>query len=156
MLLDNYNQYYRLAHTVMPTTKQTPAILYKTVHTGRCAAAIRLKDRICPDMGLPHYAERVLSFLKQPQHLSYEQIQDEMGNEPFYTEDGSTNLDLQRALDALPEQDKGSCDIEVFRGTEARGDCRDFGGEFKHCQEQAVPQHEEASRGAWGGIVDES
>ena len=52
--------------------------------------------------------------VRQLQHLSYEQIQDEMGIEPFYTEDGSTNLDLQRALDALPEQDKAVVILRYF------------------------------------------
>ena len=37
-----------------------------------------------------------------------------MGNEPFYTEDGSASLDLQRALDALPEQDKAVILLRYF------------------------------------------
>lgn len=52
--------------------------------------------------------------MKQPQNLSYEYMQDVMGEEPSYTEDSSENLDIRRALDSLSEQDKAVIILRFF------------------------------------------
>ncbi len=53
-------------------------------------------------------------FLKQPQHCSYDEIQEETGKGLQPIENRGTDIDLQRALDTLPEQDKAVVILRFF------------------------------------------
>ena len=52
--------------------------------------------------------------LKQPKHLSYESIQEENGTELGIIEDAYENIDLQRALDTLPDKEKAIVILKFF------------------------------------------
>ena len=95
MLLDNYNQYYRLAYSYAHNEADACDIVQNGAYR-----ALR--------------SSHTLKKTEYAQTWVYRIMLDEMGNEPFYTEDGSTNLDLQRALDALPEQDKAVVILRYF------------------------------------------
>lgn len=106
IILEKYNQYYRLAYSYV--RNETDA--FDIVQNGAYKAL-----RGSHTLKKPEYAEtwvyRIMlnecfRYLKQPQNLSYEAVQSEMGVELSYTEDNSDRMDLARALDALPEQDK--------------------------------------------------
>lgn len=53
-------------------------------------------------------------YLKQPRAISYEAIQDEDGVEAGVVEDSYQNLDLKRAIDALPDKDKAIVILRYF------------------------------------------
>ena len=53
-------------------------------------------------------------YFKQPQFLSYEAIQEENGVDFKATEDNYADIDLQRAIDALPEKDKAIVILKYF------------------------------------------
>ena len=53
-------------------------------------------------------------YMKQPQNVSYEYMQEEMGVEQAYSEDSSENIDIRRALDSLPEQDRAVIILRFF------------------------------------------
>ena len=114
MLLDNYNQYYRLAYSYVHNEADACDIVQNGAYRALRSNHSLKKTEYAQTWIYRIMLNECFRSLKQPQHLSYEQIQDEMGNEPFYTEDGSTNLDLQRSLDALPEQDKAVVILRYF------------------------------------------
>ena len=53
-------------------------------------------------------------YLKQPKNISYEEMQEEHAFDAGYTEDTYSNIDLQKALDALPEKDKAVIILKYF------------------------------------------
>ena len=56
----------------------------------------------------------IFNSLRRPQAMSYEYMQEEMGIEAEPVEDTYTDIDLQRALDSLPEQDKAIVAMRFF------------------------------------------
>ena len=114
MLLDNYNQYYRLAYSYVHNEADACDIVQNGAYRALRSSHTLKKTEYAQTWVYRIMLNECFRSLKQPPHLSYHQLQDEMGNEPFYTEDGSTNLDLQRALDALPEQDKAVVILRYF------------------------------------------
>ena len=114
ILLDCYNQYYRLAYSYAHNAQDASDI----VQNGAFKA---LKG--CHGLKHPEYAQtwvyRIMlnecfRYMKQPQNLSYEYMQDAMRKEPSYMEDSSESLDIQRALDSLSEQDKAVIVLRFF------------------------------------------
>ena len=114
IILEKYNQYYRLAYSYVHNEADASDIVQNGAYK-----AIRNSHTL----NKPEYAEtwiyRIMlnecfRYLKQPQFLSYEAIQEENGIEVGYTEDTYANVDLQRAMDALPEKDKAIVILKYF------------------------------------------
>lgn len=106
IILNNYNKYYRLAFSYVHNEADACDI----VQNGAYKAL-----RGCHTLQQPQYAEtwvyRIMmnesfQYLKKPQHLSYEAVCEAGGAEAETVEDRYADMDLQRALDALPEKDK--------------------------------------------------
>ena len=106
IILEQYNQYYRLAHSYVHNEADAEDI----VQNGAYKAL-----RSSKTLRNPEYAKtwiyrimlnEIFSFLKQPKTESYEYMQEELGVEAKHVEDAYIDFDLQRALDSLPEQDK--------------------------------------------------
>ena len=114
IILEKYNQYYRLA--------------YSYVHNGADAADIVQNGaykaiRSSHTLKQPEYAQtwvyRIMlnecfEYVRHPHHLSYEGMLEENGVELGNTEDTYEDIDLQRALDALPVQDKAIVILKYF------------------------------------------
>ena len=114
VILEQYNQYYRLAYSYVHNDADACDI----VQNGAYKAL-----RSCQTLRNPEFVKtwvyrivlnEIFSFLKQPKLESYEYIHEEQGREPEYVEDDYTDIDLQRALDALPEQDKAVVVMRYF------------------------------------------
>ena len=114
IILENYNQYYRLAYSYVHNEADAGDIVqngaYKALRNGHT-----LKH--------PEYAQtwiyRIMlnecfRCVKQARLLSYEAIQEENGAEAGYQEDRYLNIDLQRALDSLPDKDKAIVILKYF------------------------------------------
>lgn len=114
LILDRYNQYYRLAYSYVHNEADACDIVQNGAYRALRSSHTLKKTEYAQTWLYRIMLNECFRFLRQPQHFSYEFLQDEMGNEPFYTEDGSANLDLQRALDALPEQDKAVILLRYF------------------------------------------
>ena len=56
----------------------------------------------------------IYAHLRQPQNTSYEFLQESSGYEAESAEDEYTNIDLQRALDSLPKQEKAIITMKYF------------------------------------------
>lgn len=114
IILENYNQYYRLAYSYVHNGEDAGDIVqngaYKAIRGSHT-----LKN--------PEYAEswvyRIMlnecfRYLKQPRFISYEAIEDENGTEAGFVEDSYENLDLKRAIDALSDKDKAIVILRYF------------------------------------------
>lgn len=113
IILEKYNQYYRLAYSYVHNEGDAGDI----VQNGAYKAL-----RNSHTLKKPEYAEtwvyRIMlnecfRHLHQPRHLSFESLQEE-GMEQGYKEDIYEDIDLQRALDALPAQDKAIVILRFF------------------------------------------
>lgn len=114
ILLENYDQYYRLAYRYA----HNEADAFDIVQNGACKAiksSHTLKE--------PAYAQtwiyRIIlnecfQYLKQPKHLSYEAMKEENGIDAGITEDHYTDVDLQRALNVLPDKDRAVIILKYF------------------------------------------
>lgn len=114
VILEQYNQYYRLAYSYVHNENDASDI----VQNGAYKAL-----RSCQTLRNPEYAKtwvyrimlnEVFSFLRQPQFESYEYLQEEQGNEVDSVEIQYTDIDLQRALDSLPENEKAIIMMRYF------------------------------------------
>ena len=56
----------------------------------------------------------IFAHLRKPQTDSYEYLQEARGYEAESVEDQYQNIDLQRALDSLPKQDKAIITMKYF------------------------------------------
>ena len=54
------------------------------------------------------------TYLRKPKDLSYEAVQEEAGVCAGSMEDHYTNIDLQRAIDALPDKEKAIVILKYF------------------------------------------
>lgn len=114
IILEKYNQYYRLA--------------YSYVHNGADAADIVQNGaykaiRSSHTLKQPEYAQtwiyRIMlnecfQCLKQSEFLSYEDVRENDGNQIGYVQDNYTDVDLERALDELPDKDKAVVILRYF------------------------------------------
>lgn len=114
VILEKYNQYYRLAYSYV----HNEADAFDIVQNGAYKAL-----RACHTLKKPEYAEtwvyRIMlnecfRNLRQPHNISYEEMQHEMGVELSYTEDNCNKIDIKRALDSLPKQDKAVVILRFF------------------------------------------
>ena len=118
IILEKYNQYYRLAYSYVHN--ETDA--FDIVQNGAYKAL-----RGSYTLKKPEYAEtwvyRIMlnecfRYLKQPQDFSYEALQSEKVVELSYTEENcermDKRIDIRRALDSLPGQDKAVVILRFF------------------------------------------
>lgn len=114
IVIENYNQYYRLAYSYVHNDADAGDIVQNGAYK-----AIRSSHTLKQ----PEYAEtwvyRIMlnecfQYLKQQKPLSYESIQEENGNELGYMEDHYLNVDLQRALEVLTDKDKAVVILKYF------------------------------------------
>ena len=114
IILEKYNQYYRLAYSYVHNEADACDIVQNGAYK-----AMRGSDTLKN----PEYAEtwvyRIMlnecfGYLKKPGFLSYEAMQEENGMEAGAVEDTYTNVDLQRALETLPEHDRAVVILKYF------------------------------------------
>lgn len=114
IILENYDQYYRLAYSYVHNETDAGDIVQNGAYQ-----AIRHSGSIKnPDYAKTWVYRIMLNecfrCLKQPKNLSYEAVRDEYGMETGYTEDTYGNIDLQRALEKLSPEDKAVIILRYF------------------------------------------
>ncbi|MDD6037889.1 MAG: sigma-70 family RNA polymerase sigma factor [bacterium] len=114
IILENYNQYYRLAYSYVHNESDAGDIVQNGAYQA-LRNAHTLKE--------PEYAKTWLyriilnecfRYVKQQKPLSYEALLEQTGFESGSSEDSYVNIDLQRALDALPDKDKAIVILKYF------------------------------------------
>lgn len=114
LLLERYDQYYRLAYRYAHHEADACDIVqsgaYKAIKGSHA-----LKE--------PQYAQtwiyRIMlnecfQYLRRPCHSSYEEMQDRYGLEGRAAEDSYADIDLQKALDTLEEKDRSVVILKYF------------------------------------------
>lgn len=114
IVLIRYNQYYRLAYSYA----HNEADAYDIVQNGVYKAL-----RGCQSLKEPEYAatwvyrimlNECFDYVRHPNHLSYESLTEERGIELGQSEDTYADIDVQRALDALPPEDKAVVILKYY------------------------------------------
>lgn len=114
VILEKYDHYYRLAFKY--THNGTDA--FDIVQNGACKAI-----QSCHALKQPEYAQtwvyRIMlnecfQYLKRPKLFSYETVRDAKGMEAGGREDRYADVDLERAIDALPDRDKAIVILRYF------------------------------------------
>ena len=114
IILEKYNQYYRLAYSYVHNESDAGDIVqngaYKAIRSSHTLQNVEFAETWVYRIML----NECFRFMNQPKNVSYEWMQEENQPEIFYTEDHYKNIDLQRALDALNEKDKAIIIMKYF------------------------------------------
>lgn len=114
ILLERYDQYYRLAYRYA----HHEADAFDIVQNGAYKAM-----RSCDTLKEPRYAQtwiyRIMlnecfQYLKRPGHFSYEEMQDTSALAETAVEDHYADIDLQNALDMLDKKDRSVIILKYF------------------------------------------
>ncbi|MDE7323389.1 MAG: sigma-70 family RNA polymerase sigma factor [Lachnospiraceae bacterium] len=114
IILEKYNQYYRTAYSYVRNEADACDIVQNGAYRALRGSNTLKKPEYASTWVYRIMLNECFRYMRQPQNISYEQMQDEMGMEPFYTEDGSEKIDIRRVLDSLPEQDKAVIILRFF------------------------------------------
>lgn len=114
VILQNYDQYYRLAYQYA----HNEADAYDIVQNGACNA-LKGSHTLKEPGYVKTWVYRIMlnecfRFLRQPKHFSYDNMLYENEASAGSKEDCYANIDLQRAIDALPGQDKAIVVLRYF------------------------------------------
>lgn len=113
VILENYNQYYRLAYSYTHDASDACDIVqngaYKALRSGYALKETEYAKTWVYRIML----NECFGFLKRPRPLSLEAVR-EMGKTESGREDRYADLDLRNALDALPKKDKAVVILKYF------------------------------------------
>ncbi len=109
ILLENYNSYYRLAYSYVHNEADAGDIVQNGAYK-----AILHSDKLKQEEYAATWVYRIMlneifRLLKKEQPISLDAVEVEHGKEDTYE-----NLDLRRALDAMPQEDKAVIELKYF------------------------------------------
>lgn len=114
IILENYNQYYRLAYSYVHNEEDAGDIVQNGAYRALKGSRTLKQPEYAQSWVYRIMLNECFRYLKQPKFLSYEAIQEEKGFDMGYAEDRYTNVDLQKALDSLTAQDKAIVILRFF------------------------------------------
>jgi RNA polymerase sigma-70 factor (ECF subfamily) len=114
VILEKYNQYYRIAYSYVQNEADAFDIVQNGVYKAMKGSGALKNPEYASTWVYRIMLNECFRYMKQPQNVSYEYMQEEMGVEPAYSEDSSENIDIRRALDSLPEQDRAVIILRFF------------------------------------------
>ncbi len=114
IILEQYNQYYRLAYSYVHNEADACDIVQNGAYKALRSSHTLQKPEYARTWVYRIMLNEVFAYLKQPQMESYEYMQEMQGNVEAGTEDSYTDIDLQKALDMLPAQDKAIITMKYF------------------------------------------
>lgn len=114
IILEKYNQYYRLAYSYVHNEADACDIVQNGAYRAIQRSHTLNKLEFAGTWVYRIMLNECFRYLKQPRLLSYELIQAEQETNVGYQEDTYANVDLQRALDALPNKDKAIVILKYF------------------------------------------
>ena len=114
IILDNYNQYYRLAYSYVHNSDDAEDIVQNGAYKAlRASASLRNKE-YAKTWVYRIMLNEIFDFLRKPKMESYEARKEESVIEDEHVEDTYADIDLQCALDALPAQEKVIVEMRYF------------------------------------------
>lgn len=113
IILENYNQYYRLAYSYTHDASDACDIVQNGAYKALRNSYALKKMEYAKTWVYRIMLNECFSFLKHPRLLSLEAAR-EMGKTQSAAEDRYADLDLRNALDALPKKDKAVVILKYF------------------------------------------
>ena len=114
IILDQYNQYYRLAYSYVHNEADAADIVQNGAYKALKHAHTLKEAEYAGTWVYRIMLNECFRYVKQSGSLSYEAIQEQSGMEVGYQEDKYANIDLKRALDTLPDKDKAIVIMKYF------------------------------------------
>lgn len=113
-ILENYNQYYRLAYRYVHNEEDASDIVQDGAYKALKSSHTLKNPEYVQTWVYRIMLNRCFQYLKKPKSVSYDALQDAGGIEIDYAEDQYANIDLQKAIDALPDRDKAIVILRYF------------------------------------------
>lgn len=114
IILEQYNRYYRLAYSYVHNEMDAEDIVQSGAYKALKGSGTLNNPEYAGTWVYRIMLNEIFQFVKQPQMESYECLQEEKGTEIEAVEDVYEDIDLQRALDRLPPQDKAIIIMKFF------------------------------------------
>ena len=114
IILEQYNQYYRLAYSYVHNEADAEDIVQNGAYKALRNSKTLRNSEYAKTWVYRIMLNEIFNFLRQTKVVSYEYMQEEMGMEAESVEDKYADIDLQTALDSLPEQDKAIIVMKFF------------------------------------------
>ena len=116
IILEKYNQYYRLAYSYVHNEADANDIVQNGAYKALRSSHTLKKAEYAETWIYRIMLNECFQYLKHPKFLSYEAIWEEnkIEAEMGFAEDCYRNIDLQRALDTLSNQDRAVVILKYF------------------------------------------
>lgn len=114
ILLEQYEQYYRLAYSYVKNEADAGDIVQNGAYKALRNSHTLRQPEFAKTWVYRIMLNEIYAHLRQPKNESYEFLQESKGYEAESVEDKYVNIDLQRALDSLPKQDKAIITMKYF------------------------------------------
>lgn len=109
ILLENYNNYFRLAYSYVHNEADAGDIVQNGAYRAILHSDSLRQEEYASTWVYRIMMNEIFRFLKKEPILSYEEMDIEPGREDEYE-----NIDLQRALDAMSYKDKAVIELKYF------------------------------------------
>ena len=109
ILLENYNSYYRLAYSYVHNESDACDIVQNGAYRAILHSDTLRQEKYAATWLYRIMLNEIFRFVKKEQPLSLDVVEAEQGKEDAYE-----NVDLQRALDLLPKEDKAVIELKYF------------------------------------------
>ena len=114
IILEQYNQYYRLAYSYVKNEADACDIVQNGAYKALKSSHTLQKQEYAKTWVYRIMLNEIFAYLKKPKHESYDYLQETKGYEAQYAEDNDRNIDLKNALDSLPEEEKAIITMKYF------------------------------------------
>lgn len=106
VILEHYNQYYRLAYSYVHNDADACDIVQNGAYKALRGSGTLRNQEFAKTWVYRIMLNEIYDFVKNPRMESIERLEEEQGKSPEYTEDVYEDVDLKRALDSLPAEEK--------------------------------------------------
>lgn len=114
IILEKYNQYYRLAYSYVHNEADACDIVQNGAYKALRSSSSLQNPKYAQTWIYRIMLNECFRYLKQPKFLSYESMEEENKTALGTVEDSYADIDLQRALDALPDKEKAVIILKFF------------------------------------------
>ena len=114
IILENYNRYYRLAYQYAHNEEDACDIVQNGALNALKNSHSLKKTEYADTWIYRIMLNECFRFVKRPKHFSYEAVQEAGDMKAGYMEDAYANVDLQRAVDLLPEKYRAIVILKYF------------------------------------------
>lgn len=109
LLLENYNSYYRLAYSYVHNESDACDIVQNGAYRAILHSDTLRQEKYAATWLYRIMLNEIFRFVKKERSLPLDVVEVEQGKEDTYE-----NIDLQRALDMLPKEDKAVIELKYF------------------------------------------